>query len=75
MIKKEEEIKLYSFIERYNKLYIDIENVTKELETINKKKDILLEKLVNSRKEEINFTNYLKEKYNINDNDIKNIIS
>lgn len=72
-IKKEEKLKLHEFIKTYKQLYVDIESVTNELELINKRKDILLDELIKTRKEEVEFINSLKSKYNITDNDIKNI--
>lgn len=74
-IKKEEKIKLYDFIKTYKKIYADIESVTNELELINKKKDILLNELTETRNKEVEFINFLKEKYDITEKDIKNIIN
>jgi hypothetical protein len=74
-MKKEEKLKLYEFVKTYKQLYVDIESVTRELELISKRKDILLDELVKTRKEEVEFINSLKVKYNVTDNDIKNIFN
>lgn len=74
-IEKEEKIKLLEFIKSYKTLYTKIEDVTKEFEKINNKKDSLLNKLIETRNKEVEFINFLKEKYDITENDIKNIIN
>jgi predicted nuclease with TOPRIM domain len=74
-IDKEEKLKLLEFVNKYKSLYIDIEQVTNKLEEINKEKDILLNDLIETRNKETEFTEKLKNKYNITENDIKNMFN
>lgn len=74
-INKEERLKLLEFVKKYQSLYVDIESVTNDLDRISKQKDILLDDLTKTRNEEVEFTKSLKSKYNVTDNDIKNIFN
>jgi predicted nuclease with TOPRIM domain len=74
-IDKEEKLKLLEFVNKYKSLYIDIEQVTNKLEEINREKDILLNDLIETRNRENEFTEELKKKYNITENDIKNMFN
>lgn len=74
-IDKEERLKLLEFVKKYQSLYVDIESVTNDLDRISKQKDILLDELTKTRIEEVEFTKSLKSKYNVTDNDIKNIFN
>jgi len=74
-IDKEERLKLLEFVKKYQSLYVDIESVTNDLDRISKQKDILLDELTKTRNEEVEFTKSLKKKYNITENDIKNMFN
>jgi hypothetical protein len=74
-INKEERLKLLEFVNKYKLLYTEIETVTNKLEEINREKDVLLNDLIETRNKENEFTEELKKKYNITENDIKNMFN
>lgn len=72
-LQKNEKNKLILLVDTYKSIYNKIEKVSDQIEKIVEQKNKLIEELIKNRSKETKYIEHLKEKYNITENDIKNM--